>query len=98
VDRPEALASLELDPPARPDPLDVLLVVDGDDVLCPPGLGEECVEPVEAADVKHGETVEVLRDCRDPVPMVPRISRRVDSLRPIERKGVEPVRHLVEHL
>ena len=66
-------------------------------LLCPPGLGEEGVEPVEAADVEHGETLEALRDRRKPVAMVARMSRRVDPLRPIERKGVKPVRDVVEN-
>src|SRR4249920_4065389 len=97
VDRPETLPSLELDVPAGADPLDVLLVVDGDHLLCPPGLGEEGVEPVEAADVENGETLEALRDRRKPVAMVARMSRRVDPLPPIERKGVKPVQNVVEN-
>src|SRR5206468_5905242 len=76
MDRLKALPSLELDVPACADPVDVLLVVDGDDVLSSAHLGEEGVEPVEGTDIEDGESLETLWNGGDPVAMVARGARR----------------------
>ena len=69
-DRGKPLASLELDAPARPDPLPVLLVVDRDDPPRAASLGEERVEAVKGAHVEHAHVAEVLGQGRDPVAVV----------------------------
>ena len=97
VDRSEPLTSLEVDAPACPHPLDVLLVVDGDHVVGAAGLREEGVEAVEGPDVQDRESLEAPRDGWDPVAVIARGPGRVDSLRPVQRKGVEPVRNSVEY-
>ena len=96
-DRAEARAGLELDPPARPDPVDVLLAVDGHDPLGAAVLGQEGVEAVERPDVEHALPGERLGQERHPVAVVARDAGRVQAVLGVEREGVEPQRHLPEH-
>src|SRR5579875_3968105 len=53
LDRADPLAALELDAPARGNPVTVLLVVDREHPPRAPTLGEECVEAVEGANIEH---------------------------------------------
>jgi hypothetical protein len=86
----EALASLQLDPPARPHPRHVLLVVYGDHERRAEVLGEQRVEAVERADVEHPLAGERQRQERNARAMVARDARRVETVLAVERDRVEP--------
>jgi hypothetical protein len=84
----EALASLQLDPPGRPHPRYVLLVVD-EYVRRAAVLGEERVEAVERADVEHLLAGERQRHERNARAMVARDARRVETVLAVERERVK---------
>jgi hypothetical protein len=97
-DRREALAALQLDAPARSYPRDVLLAVDGDHVRCAPVLGEERVEAVERPDVEHPLAGEGPGQERDPVAVIARDARRVETVLAVEGERVKPERDARQHL
>ncbi len=96
MNRLKSLAAFELDAPARGDPLDVLLVVDGNDALGTPRFGEEGVKAVERAYVENAEPTEILGQSRDPITVVPSDPVRVGGGGIAEGEGMEPDRNLIE--
>lgn len=92
-DRAKARAADQLASPPGPNPVDVLLVVDGQHPTRPPGLGQERVEPVERSHVEHREPGEARRERRQPVAVVAGHALRVDPRRAIEGERVEPQGH-----
>ena len=96
-DRAETLAALQLTAPARSHPLDVLLAVDGEHPLRPARLGDEGIEAVKGAHVKDAERRKARRQEWQPIPVVDRHARCVDTLGAIQRERVKPERDLAQH-
>jgi hypothetical protein len=61
-------------------------------------LGQERVEAVERADVKHPLAGEGQRQDRDAVAVVARDAGRVESVLAVERERVEPQRNALQRL
>ena len=96
-DRAKALTALELDPPACLHPGDVLLVVDRHHARRATMLGQEGVEAVERPDVQHALPDERGGQERDPVAVVARHARRIETVLGVERERVKPQRDARQH-
>ena len=97
VDRVEALATFELDLPAVPYPVDVLLVVDRKHSPRSTCLGQEAVETVERSDIEHPKAGEGIGDRSEPVAMIAGRPRCVQAEAAVQSERMEPKRHRVEH-
>ena len=75
-------------------PVDVLLIVERDNPPRTAGLGEEAVEAVERAHIKHATARETIRaEHPEAVAVIPGDTRRVDPRR--ERERVKPQRNRI---